>query len=172
MSVAKYLVVLIALVAIVGYLLFPKAPAEPFDEIKCKELLLKHDPSITDMSFFTSESDSHIDGSNGTTVMKYNISSNKQVFFISSDYFEGCGIAMNPPALFTGNYKKYTCSKEGVSNLFVETEESENYFYANSKIVYNGETFGKIVYISLMRPQSKILFEKNLKDKIDLYGCV
>jgi len=170
----KYLLILLVLIigGYFGYSSLPKGSVGPLNENECKQLLMKHDPSIADMSFYTAGREYHIDNSPGNTTMKYNVSGDKQVFFVSGDDFEGCGISTASENMLKGNYKEYLCSKEGISKLFVETKETENYFYVNYKVVSGIGASGKILYVSQIKPQFKLLVQQNIINKMmDFYGC-
>jgi hypothetical protein len=112
-----------------------------FTEQDCNILLSKIDPLISDIDLKEQEYDYHIDFSssqkpviwrtnNPEKVSQKNIPE-KFVFFVSSDFFEGCGIRLeNTTTKISSDFEHFKCGSE--RDVWLNIRENSKYVFINS----------------------------------------
>jgi len=138
------------------------APASKisFTEDYCKQLLSKHDPSVTGMTFedFAGISANISIGEDGTL--------RTATLDFAAGTLSGCSLSVSPSAAVSAN--KYMCRNDMVSYA---TQETDNYLFIEKDVFSGSAAQGTSVY-RYYNPDSRSAYDSDLGDILaEVSGC-
>jgi len=141
----------------VYFLIAVKKPTEgtfpAFNERDCRTLLSQKDPLISQMDFEEQQFNYHIDFSQSLEPVNWKVNRfekksgetpSKIVFFVSSNFFEGCGMRLNYIITETTlGYEHFKCKNE--TEMWLKIRKNPYFVFAHS-IIKGPKNGGEVFY--------------------------